>query len=122
MGNGAVGVFDAPDDPDSDPQQEDQNVLTIRDYYETVYNLQDLDAISNYVDLHVKVHRDRKVLTGRDNLKDVIIATLTNHGHLTATLRETVAAGARVSYRSTWTTTRAAADRDGDFGGSRIAG
>jgi predicted ester cyclase len=100
MGNGGVGPFlGAVNDHESNFQREDDNMKTVRRYYDRIYNAQKFDELSSFVSKNVKIRRDKQVLGGRDNLRAQIEHTFDQFHNLKVAVREMVASGARVSYR-----------------------
>jgi hypothetical protein len=69
MGNGAIGPFRGdPDDPTA-LDQEEKNRLTVKRYYERVWEQDDVDAIDDLVTNTFALHREGKVLRGKAALK-----------------------------------------------------
>jgi hypothetical protein len=98
MANGAIATFrGAPED--KDVTEERESMETMKRYYQRVWIDNNLDAIDELVTDNFRIHRDGRVLQGKQALKDHVTETKINFLKLRVHLEGIVAMGKTVAIR-----------------------
>jgi hypothetical protein len=99
MANGAIAPFRGEPEDASVIAAERQGMETMKRYYQRVWNDNNLDAINTLVNSDFTIHRDGRVLHGRQALKDHVMETKINFLKLRVQLEGIVAMRETVAIR-----------------------